>query len=569
VLESAANTVPWRQGGMFAIDRDGSNARRLVSPLGTGDAIVLRPRYSIFLQAIGEGSDDVIVAGNDNNFDALDVYRLNTRSARKTLLSLESPGDSRAWILDKSGVPRATVSQVRTRVASYWRAGDTAKWQKMFEGELTEPGSAVFGIDFDGSMLVSTYAARSLPTAQGGVAPSPAPNQGLRDTAALARADPQTGQLREWVFAHSRVDHGDLVFDPVKKKLVGVRFIDERLQTHWLDEGWRAVQRGIDQALPGQINLFTPPQQSQRMLVVSMSAKNPGSVYEYEFANRKLKFLFDFRSGLSPDAMAESRYVKFPARDRLPLAAVITAPLNVPANRPAPTVVIVPPSPWTQSPCLCWDAETQFFAQRGYAVIVPTYRGLLGLGFRHFVAGYKQWGLAIQDDIADAVDYAVKQGISDPARIAIVGASFGGYAALQGAAKTPNLYKAAVAFSAPTDLQLFQSITWADYSDTTFQKYIAPVLIGDESKDAEQLRVTSPVNNANAITAHVLLAYGGEDRRVPPPHGTRMRSALERANKSVEWIYKDDEGHGYAKLENRIELYTKTEATIRKAFGGR
>jgi dipeptidyl aminopeptidase/acylaminoacyl peptidase len=570
MLDAAANTVPWRQGGMFAIDRDGNNARRLVTPLGTGDAIVLRPRYSIFLQAIGEGSDDVIVSGNDNNFDALDVYRLNTRTARKTLLSLESPGDARAWVLDKDGSPRASVSQVRSRVASHWRASDNAKWQKMFEGEMTEQGSAVYGVDYDGSLLVSTYAARALPTAPGGIAPSSAiANATLRDTAAIARADPQTGQLREWIFASSRVDHGDLVFDPIKKKLVGVRFIDERLQTHWLDESWRSIQRGIDQALPGQINLIAPPQQTKRMLVISMSAKNPGSVYEYEFATRKLKFLFDFRSGTPPESMADSRYVKFPARDRLPLAAIVTMPQNAPANRPAPTVVLVPPSPWTQSPCLCWDAEAQFFAQRGYAVIVPTYRGQLGLGFRHFISGNKQWGLAIQDDIADAVDYAVKQGISDPARIAIVGASFGGYAALQGAVKTPNLYKAAVAMSAPTDLQFFQSITWADYSDTLFQKYVAPILIGDENKDAEQLRTTSPVNNVSAITAQVLLAYGGEDRRVPPQHGTRMRNALERANKPVEWIYKDDEGHGFAKLENRVEVYTKTEAMIRKAFGGR
>jgi dipeptidyl aminopeptidase/acylaminoacyl peptidase len=570
VLDAAANTVPWRQGGMFAIDRDGNNARRLVSPLGTGDAIVLRPRYSIFLQALGEGSDDVIVAANDNNFDALDVYRLNTRTARKTLLSFESPGDACCWVLDKNGSPAATVSRVRSRVASYWRASSSAKWQKMFEGELTEQGSAVYGIDYDGSLLVSTYAARTLPTTAGGTAPSAASaNQALRDTAALARADPQTGQLREWVFAHSRVDHGELVFDPIKKKLVGVRFTDERVQTHWLDDSWRAIQRGIDQALPGQTNIFTPPQQGKRMLVTSVSARNPGSVYEYEFATRKLKILFDTRSDTPIEAMADSRYVKFPARDRLPLAAIITSPLNAPANRAAPTVVLVPSNPWSYAPCLCWDAEAQFFAQRGYAVIVPTYRGLFGLGYRHWLSGNKQWGLGMQDDIADAVDYAVKQGITDPARVAIVGSSFGGYAALQGAARTPSLYKAAVAIAAPTDLQLFQSITWADYSDTAFQRFIAPILIGDESKDAEQLRTTSPVNNVNAITAQVLLAYGGEDRRVPPQHGTRMRNALERANKSVEWIYKDDEGHGYARLENRVELYTKAEAMIRKAFAAR
>jgi dipeptidyl aminopeptidase/acylaminoacyl peptidase len=566
ILESAANTVPWRQGGMFAIDRDGSNARRLVSPLGTGEAIVLRPRYSIFLQAVGEESNDVIVAANDNNFEALDVYRLDTRSARKTLLSFGGPGESRQWVLDKTGVPRATITQVRARNASYWRApGDNAKWQKLWEGELNEQGRAVAGIDYDGSLLISTYARPSPQRIGTGSATPPL----LRDTAAIVRADAQTGQVRELVFEHARVDHNDLVFDPVKKKLVGVRYIDERLQTQWLDESWRNIQSAIDQTLPGQINVFAPPQQSKRMLVVSSSPKNPGSVYDYDIASRKLKFLFDFRSGMSNETMVDARYVKFNARDGLPLAAVIAQPASIAANKPAPTVVIALGGPWVQSPCLCWDADVQYFAQRGFAVIVPTTRGQFGLGHRLWAKGFKQWGLGMQDDIADAVDYAVKQGITDPARVAIVGASYGGYAALQGAARTPNLYKAVAAMSAPTDLQLFQSITWADYSDTAFQKFIAPVLIGDESKDAEQLRSTSPINNVNAIAAQVLLAYGGEDRRIPQQHGTRMRDALERAGKPVEWLYKGDEGHVFAKLENRVEFFTRAEAMIRKAFGQR
>ncbi len=571
LLDAAGNTVPWRQGGMFAIDRDGGNARRLVSPLGTGDAIVLRPRYSIFMQSINDGSDDVVVAANDSNFDALDVYRLNTRSARKTLLSAGSPGDTQRWTLDRSGAPRAAVSQTRSRVASYWRSSDSSRWQKMFEGEFTEQGSAVAAVDYDGSLIVSTYqGARALPTAAGGVfANSVAPgNPALRDTAGLARADPQTGQLREWIFAHGRVDHGDVIFDPLKKKLVGVRYIDERIQTHWLDDDWRAIQRAIDQALPGQTNLITPPQQNKRMLVVSTSAKHLGSVYEYEFATRKLKFLLDFRAGLGSQAFVDLRYVKFPARDRLPLAAVIAQPSG-PSSRPAPTVVLVPGGPWAQSPCVCWSPDVQYFAQRGFAVIVPVFRGQLGLGHRHWVASAKQWGLAMQDDIADAVDYAVKQGITDPSRVAIMGASYGGYAALQGAVKTPSLYKAAVAIVAPTDLQLFQSITWADYSDSNFQRFLAPILIGDETKDAEQLRTTSPTTNAEKILASVLLAYGGEDRRVPQQHGARMRDALERAGKPVEWIYKVDEGHGFAKLENRVELFTRSEALIRSAFGMR
>jgi dipeptidyl aminopeptidase/acylaminoacyl peptidase len=557
-VSDAANglTQPWRQGGMFAVDVDGNNARRLVSPMGDGNAIVLRPRFAKFLRALDDGSDEIIVGANDENFESIDLYRLNTRTARKTFLNATAPGDARWWYVDNSGSPRAVVTQLRTRVASYWRTGNDAKWQKHWEGELTEPGQAVLAIDHDGSLLVSARSSRSPQS----------------DTAALVRVNQVGGTLPSSnatvLFDHARVDHDELVFDPVQKKLVGVRFIDETLQTHWIDERWRGIQKAIDAALPGNTNILKPPQQAKRMLVVSGSTKHPGSVYEYEFATRKLRLLLDFRKGLPIDGMVDSRYLKFNARDGLPLAAVVAQPVST-ANKPAPAVVLVPGGPWIQSPCLCWMPDVQYFAQRGLAVIVPVTRGQLGLGHRHWVRGNKQWGLAMQDDIADAVDYAIKQGIADPARIAIMGAGYGGYAALQGAAKTPSVYKVAIAMSAPTDLQLFQSITWADYSDTTFQKFIAPVLIGDENKDAEQLRRTSPVNNVNAFAAHVLLAYGGEDRRIPLQHGTRMRDALERAGKPVEWIYKSDEGHGFAKLENRVEFFARAEATIRKAFGMR
>jgi dipeptidyl aminopeptidase/acylaminoacyl peptidase len=265
--------------------------------------------------------------------------------------------------------------------------------------------------------------------------------------------------------------------------------------------------------------------------------------------------------------MAESRVVKFAARDELPLTALLTLPNTASGanQKNLPLIVIAHGGPWIPPVSWGWDAEAQFFASRGYAVIQPNFRGTTGMGLKHLLASFKQWGLAMQDDLADSVAWAVKLGIADPKRVCIYGASYGGYAALQALVRTPDLYQCAANFAGITDLQLFHSVTWSDLSDSDFHRHLLPVLVGDPDRDRAQLRATSPAQNADKIKAPVLLAYGGEDRRVPLIHGERMRDALERLGKPVEWMLRAEEGHGFVKLENRVDFYTRLEAFTRRA----
>ena len=213
-----------------------------------------------------------------------------------------------------------------------------------------------------------------------------------------------------------------------------------------------------------------------------------------------------------------------------------------------------------------WDAEAQFFASRGYAVIQPNFRGTTGMGLKHLLASFKQWGLTMQDDITDTALWALKQGIADPKRMCIYGASYGGYAAMQALVKTPDLFQCGINFVGITDLQLFHSVTWSDSSDSDFSRYLLPVMVGDADRDKAQLRATSPAQNADKIKMPVFMAYGGEDRRVPIIHGERMRDALEKLGKPFEWMVKSDEGHGYTKLENRVDFYTRFEAFLKKSL---
>lgn len=553
VFDAAGNVNPWRTGGLFAVDRDGGDTRRLALPMGDGRSLIVRPRYTRVMATLADGSDDIIVAANERDFDSSDVYRLNTRSARKTLLSYDNPGDVLAWGLDRDGVPRAAYSRKGTQARVFYRSATTAPWVKWFDGDFREPASWVSAIGYDGSIVGLGLREK--------VTPGSGNN---RLTAAMLRLDDR-GQTQQVLASRDEYDMAHPVFDPIGKKLVGAAYAGERQSVAWIDETWATLQRQIDQVLPNAVNLFFPPEQNLRMLVLSYTDRNPGTVYLYDFRTRKLEFLIDARPWLKPSQMAESRIVKFPARDELPLSALLTLPRGAPAKN-LPLIVIAHGGPWVAPYHWAWDAEAQYFASRGYAVIQPNFRGTTGLGLKHQLASYKQWGLAMQDDLTDSALWAVRQGIADPRRLCIYGASYGGYAAMQALVRTPDLFQCAANLAGITDLQLFHSVTWSDISDSDFQRHLFPVMVGDPERDKAQLRATSPALNADKIKAPVFMAYGIEDRRVPVIHGERLRDALEKLGKPVEWMVKTEEGHGFTKLENRVEFYTRLEAFMRRAI---
>ena len=553
VFDAAGSVNPWRTGGLFAVDRDGSDARRLALPMGDGRSVMVRPRYTRVMATLNDASDDIIVAANERDFFSSDVYRLNTRTARKTLLSYDNPGEVQLWALNREGMPRAALSSKGTQSRVFYRRDDKSPWIKWFEGDFREPTSWVASIGYDGAIIGFGLRDRS-----------PAALATSRQTAALLRLDEQ-GQTQQVLAASDDYDMAAPVFDPVARKLVGASYVGERQSMLWFDEAWAALQQQIDRALPNAVNVFVPPEQGKRMLVRSFTDRNPGTVYLYDFRTRKLEFLIDARPWVKPAQQAEARIVKFAARDELPLSALLTLPKDS-AGKKLPTIVIAHGGPWVPPYSWGWDAEAQYLASRGYAVIQPNFRGTTGLGLKHHLASYKQWGLAMQDDLTDTALWAVKAGIADPKRMCIYGASYGGYAAMQALVRTPDLFQCAANYAGITDLQLFHSVTWSDISNSDFVRYLLPVVVGDPDRDRAQLRATSPAQNADKIKMPVFMAYGGEDRRVPIIHGERMRDALEKLGKPVEWMVKADEGHGFTKLDNRVEFYARLEAFMKRTI---
>jgi dipeptidyl aminopeptidase/acylaminoacyl peptidase len=227
-------------------------------------------------------------------------------------------------------------------------------------------------------------------------------------------------------------------------------------------------------------------------------------------------------------------FVRIKARDGMSIPVYVTKPKG---KGPFPTIVMIHGGPYVRGNQWGFSPDNQFLASRGYMVVEPEFRGSTGYGSKLFRAGWKQWGLTMQDDMTDATKWAIEQGLADPKRIAIAGASYGGYATMMGLVKEPELYKVGINWVGVTDIELMYTIGWSDFmgADSPWMKYGMPVMIGDPAKDAAQLKATSPLQQAHRIKQPVFMAYGEEDYRVPLPHGTKMRDALiANGNKNVE-----------------------------------
>jgi dipeptidyl aminopeptidase/acylaminoacyl peptidase len=191
-------------------------------------------------------------------------------------------------------------------------------------------------------------------------------------------------------------------------------------------------------------------------------------------------------------------------------------------------------------------------------VLEPEFRGSNGYGRKHLHAGFKQWGLKMQDDVTDATRWAIDKKLADPQRICLAGASYGGYSTLMGLIREPEMYRCGVAWLAVTDINLMYDISWSDSSED-FKRYGMPARIGDQLKDAAQLEETSPLKQAHRLKQPLLLAFGAGDARVPLDHGTKFRDAVRKTNSQVDWIVYNGEGHGLFKPENRFDFYERME----------
>ncbi len=536
--------------GRFAVGRDGRVSRPLIASKGTD-----RPYGWRFHSTIDDGSDDVIVVrcGSDDDDGQSDARfaRLNTRTQTLRRVAGKAPAGVCRWLLDAKYEPRIVVSSIEGNVRVYWRdaAAPETSWAEVAAFDALSD-SAFVPLKLDGD--------RVLVTAKNG-----------RDTAALFAFDPRTRQIEpEPLLAVSGFDLSPtLQADSRTGRLVGLHAVADRWFSVWYDPDLRRIQQGVDAALPvGRVNrLYCGRCETSRFIVVrSSSDRQPGEFFLFDRQSRSLERIGYARPWIDEAKQGRRSFHRIPTADGLSMPLIVTHPAGL-ADVAAPAVVLVHGGPWLRGSELGWDAEAQFLASRGYRVLQPEFRGSAGFGSRHFRAGWKQWGRAMQDDLVTAVQWAAKEGLVDASRVCVYGASYGGYAALMGPIMHSSTYRCAASFAAVTDIDLMYSIDWSDISEA-HRRYGMPVLIGDRKLDAEQLAAASPLRRVAEIKVPVLVAHGVIDRRVPIDHSYRFGAAAYRAGVKIETMYFSTEGHGWFDPENHTTFLKSLEALLEKSL---
>lgn len=551
--------------GLFAVNADGSGYAKLIDrkredrPNNTKRGVLQGDRY-LFVRAADDGSDDVFVQhyewiSDDAPLDSK-LLRLNTKTREmRNITPVGAPDGVHTWLLDQSGQPRVAIASSRkTEEMVYWRNPASNAWVKLASSDRIDPAPGSYtpvAVDFEGKLLV--------------VAIDPA--SGHAKTSALFRMAPQDAALpAEPLLTLKGFDFdGTVLFDAASRKTSGVLYTSDAKGTVWFDPALRADQEAIDKQLDGTINVFScaPSCSSARHHVVTSYSDRQSPVYFlYERATRKLRLVASSRPWLDAAKMAEQDFVRVKARDGLDVPLLVTRPQG---KGPWPAVVLVHGGPNVRGEEWGFATDSQFLASRGYLVLQPEFRGSQGYGDTLFRAGWRQWGLAMQDDVTDATHWAIAQGLADPKRIAIAGASYGGYAAMMGLVKEPALYRAGINWVGVTDIGLMYDIGWSDFMGSKWMRYGMPTMIGHQRRDAEQFRATSPLLQAARIKQPVLMAYGELDRRVPLPHGTRLREALAKSgNQNVEWVEYEGEGHGWVLMKNQLDFWRRVETFLAK-----
>lgn len=380
---------------------------------------------------------------------------------------------------------------------------------------------------------------------------------------ALYFADVKTGEVGAMIFQDSDYDVWGAFFrDPQSRNLVGFRYDQAGPRTVWFDEKYQALQKTLDASFPGQVVRIVEGNEAATVFLLSVSSdRQSSSFYVIDSVKRSLDLVAASRPWLDPERMQPRRIMKFETAEGHPLDAYFTLPAGATTENPPPLVVIPHDGPWRRDR---WhfNAEAQFLASRGYAVLQPNYRG--SSGYNWMFPFEDRWDFVkMHEDVTRAAQTLIASGRVDGGRVAIAGSAFGGYLALMGAVHEPDLYKCAITFAGISD--------WEDHINAKAQvKHEYPdfqVLVrylGDPSASPELFERISPLRRADEIEIPILVAHGKEDRVVSVQQSHRLIAELKRHGVEHESLLLSGEGHGTYQVENSVEYYAAMEAFLGK-----
>ncbi len=533
---------------LYVQDAGGDENWRLYDvDLVTGERRDLTPFEKIHAQIIGSSKrrpTEVLVGMNADNPQLHDVYRLDLVTGN-LVKEIENPGYA-GWLADEDLVVRCALAPLPDGSLDVLvRDSASADWRTL----LTIPAEDVTSSDVvsfsgDGRSLVMISAAGA-------------------DTGRLTRVDLATGATT--VLAEDpEADVAGAVLDPDTRDPQIVMILKDRMTYVVLDPSVEDDLKAIRGLHPGDPMFLGRDEADQTWLVGFNVDAGSLTFYMYDRASKSGRLLFEARPALSSYTLAAMEPFSFTARDGLEIHGYVTFPPGE-GRSSLPAVLDVHGGPQVRD-SWGYNPEAQWFANRGYLCVQVNYRGSTGYGKAFVAAGDREWGGKMHDDLIDAVSYITGQGWADPSRVAIYGGSYGGYAALVGAAFTPGVFRCAVDIVGPSNLKtLLETVPpyWAPMIAQLYRR------VGNPETDAEFLWSRSPLSRARDIRIPLLIAQGANDPRVKQAESEQIVAALTEAGIEHEYLLFPDEGHGFAKPENRIRFYTAAERFLARYLGGR
>ncbi|WP_424983297.1 S9 family peptidase [Maritalea sp. S77] len=495
-----------------------------------------------------------IIGINERDPQFFDLYELDYRTGEMSLLA-ENPGYG-GWEIDNSLTPRFAVETIPGGGANIYHVN--AKGEK---GELFQ---SIENDDFFNTSLIGfTKDNKSVYMLD---------SRG-RDKAAYTKVEIETGKVTE-IASSDLADISNIAADPVT--LEPLAYAVNHLKTEWtaLDPSVEDDLAYLKSQFKGQISITSATRDNRKWVVVDDAAEAPGTFQLYDRDSKTLTELFSSRPALADAPLQPMHPVAIKARDGLELVSYYTLPPGsdedgdgIP-DKPVPTLLWVHGGPWARDG-YGYNATHQWMANRGYAVLSVNYRGSTGFGKNHVNKAIGEWSGKMHDDLIDAVDWAIEQGIADPDKVAIGGGSYGGYATLVGVTFTPDKFACGVDIVGPSNLvTLMESFPpyWRPVLEGTFYRHI-----GDPAKpeDRERIVAQSPLTHVDNIKVPLLIGQGANDPRVTKIEADQIADAMKEKNLPVTYLSYTDEGHGFQRPENRLSFFAAMEGFLAECLGGR
>ncbi|MGH9281508.1 MAG: prolyl oligopeptidase family serine peptidase [Acidimicrobiales bacterium] len=540
----------WAHDGrhlLYVKDEGGDENWRLHSvDLDTGAIRDLTPFDGVQAQVVEvtrHHPDHVLVGLNKDNPQLHDVYRVTLSDGTLEKVA-DNPGFV-AWVADRDLVVRAGVAPTPDGgLLIMVRDSAEADWRPLVQAgqeDALTTGPLDFSADGSALLMISSLDA----------------NAGRLAWMPLDGGEPEV------VAEDPRFDVSEVVVHPESRQVQMVGYLRERLEWEVLDPDLVEDVAAMRALHAGDLRVANRDDADRQWLLGFTADDGPVSYFAFDRRTKEAMFLFHHQPALSEYRLARTEPFSFTARDGLAVSGYLTFPAGA-ERRNLPTVLNVHGGPWARD---VWgfNPEAQWLANRGYLCLQVNFRGSTGFGKSFVNAGDREWGGRMQDDLADAVAWAVDQGFADPDRVAIYGGSYGGYAALVGATFTPDLYRCVVDIVGPSSLKtLIESVP----------PYWEPMValfhtrVGNPETEEEFLWSRSPLSRVDQVQVPLLIAQGANDPRVKQAESEQFVAALRDKGIDHEYLLFDDEGHGFAKPENRLRFYAAAEAFLSKHLGG-